>query len=356
MLVEVLVDTSIFVHYGFLTLTAAEGDSGDRADGYRGQVNGLCGAAQPGVLHMHTGLHTGNVGVRIELHTDEPGLDEAWQDVVEAYFSTSSEDLMLSAFDSVEGPVDLPPGFYRVRYCAQDMQRGDDGDTTPDGEAVDSYVLQFWPASGVDRIVRQGSRIAGYRHREGTEPAWSSEELAGRVSVLRQHRADRLAEEAAEELQEVWDGDVPDDPRLRGGGWGAAALLPVDPTLTHALVDADDDLRQAVSAWCAERILAAAGLLDQPWSTRVLAALRDGAPLPDRFEVTGTLPPMPIAPGFGDDHAVDQHGAVEAIFNAAVSMSTLATACEMCLVAREQHDSRHFTADIRNTFWQLFQR
>jgi hypothetical protein len=132
MLVDVLLDTTIHVHYGFLTLAGADEDAGGMPGAYRGQVNGLCGAAVPGSLHMHTGLHTGDVGVRIELHADEPGLDDAYQDAVEVFFTNSSEELMLSAFDSGAGPVDLPAGIYRARYCAKDMQLGRDLDTSPD--------------------------------------------------------------------------------------------------------------------------------------------------------------------------------------------------------------------------------
>ncbi|WP_433718596.1 hypothetical protein ACQP2Y_30415 [Actinoplanes sp. CA-051413] len=362
MLVEVLLDTTIHVHYGFLILGAIEEERpGDRTDGYRGQVNGLCGAAVPGVLTMHTGLHTGRVGMRIELHTDEPELGDVWQDVVEAYFGSRSEELLLSAFDSAEGPVDLPPGFYRVRYCAQDMQRGHDVDTRPDDEPVDRYMLQFWPAVGVDRVVRQGSEVAGYRHRHSTDPALTGEELAGQVAVLRQDRDDRLAEEAEEELLAIWDGQIPDDPRLREGGWGAASLRQVDPALAQALVEADDELRRAVTVWCAERILAAAGLLDRSWTPSILAALREGTSPPNRFDVIHTLPSMPIMPGLGDDHAADQDIAVEmvfstveTVFNAAVGTSTLATACEMCAAAREYGDSMDFTDAIRTTFGQLF--
>jgi hypothetical protein len=69
----------------------------------------------------------------------------------------------------------------------------------------------------------------------------------------------------------------------------------------------------------------------------ILAALRDGTPLPDRVEVTQTLPPMPVAPGFGDDHAAEQHIAVDTIsmplFSMPLSARTLASTCEMVLAA-----------------------
>ena len=44
---------------------------------------------------MKTGLHTGDVRVRIELHTDDPELDARWQDVVEVVHTTWADDLAL---------------------------------------------------------------------------------------------------------------------------------------------------------------------------------------------------------------------------------------------------------------------
>jgi hypothetical protein len=318
MLVDVLLDTTIYVHYGFLRLGAAETDPTDLEDAFRGHVNGLCGGAVPGQLNMRTGTHTGHIPVRIELHTDEPALDDSWQDVVETSFSTEADELWLTAFDSAEGPVDLPPGWYQVRYCAADMERADE--ETPDGRPADRYLWQFWPANGVDRIVRQGGGNAAYWHRDGTQPAWTREELAQRVRDLRSRRARRQAEEDEDELLQAWDGQVPDDPRLREAGWAAAQLHELDPELVQALAEADDVLRREVIAWVIEQMLGEAGLLDRPWAAPALDSLRNGTALPDRWEITETLPPMPVA---GYDPAAQQHLAVEAMFNAGVVDTSL---------------------------------
>ncbi|SNY41012.1 hypothetical protein [Paractinoplanes atraurantiacus] len=312
MLVEVLLDAPVHVHYGFLTLGANEAGPEDAA---RGQVNGLCGAAVPGVLHLHTELHTGEVHVRVELYAAEPALGDEWRDVVEVLYTTTAEDLALGGFDSSVGPVDLPPGVYRARYCAADM-RGED-----------RYLLQFWPATGVDRIVRQGSDYAAYWHREGPEPTLTRDELAGRVADLRRRRAEREAGEAEEELDEIWEGDVPDDPRLREAGWYAASLWRLDPAIVEALAEAGDRGRRAVTAWAVERVLDDAQLMGQPWAGPALAALRDGSPLAE-WEIRETLPPMPI-----EEHNLDaaQNLAAEVLFN--VAPGGLGDACEAVMEA-----------------------
>ncbi|WP_229069011.1 hypothetical protein [Actinoplanes sp. DH11] len=351
MLVEVLLDTPVHVHYGFLSLSEADTDPGDPDDARRGQVNGLCGASIPGVLHLKTGLHTGTVQVRVELHTDAPRLDGGWQDVVEVLFSTQADELVLAAFDTVHGPVDLPPGNYRARFCGADMQRGHDLDTAAGDDPVDRYLLQFWPAAGVDRIVRQGSEVAAYWHglRDDSRSRWTRDELVQRVADLRRQRADREKLESEDELDEIWGDDVPHDEELRDAGWFAARLWRHDRALVEALRRADDDLRRAVTAWAIERILLAAGLLQHPWAARAITALRDGTPLPDRWEVGETLPPLPAAPGFGDERAADKHSAVEAMYNAGVGLDTLGDVCE-ALVTAAGPDLDPFLDQVRESF------
>jgi hypothetical protein len=47
-----------------------------------GQVNGLCGAAVPGMLYLTTGLHTGNVELTVEVLDAEPPVGDEWEEVV----------------------------------------------------------------------------------------------------------------------------------------------------------------------------------------------------------------------------------------------------------------------------------
>lgn len=122
MLAGVLLDTVIGVHYGFLTFASAQTSEDDDgfADAWRGQINGLVGAAVPEVLRIRTGTHTGQVRVRMELHDSAPEPD-GWPEVVEVDFASWVDDLTLSAFEEFDGPVSLPPGTYRVRYAARTL-------------------------------------------------------------------------------------------------------------------------------------------------------------------------------------------------------------------------------------------
>jgi hypothetical protein len=133
-----------------------------------GQSNGLCGAANPGHLFLTTGLHTGRVGLTVEVHEAEPSLGEQWEEIVEVSFRPGSTETALVPWG--DGPVcflDLPVADYRVRYGGRGM------DVTPDdelsvlggGPLVDHYLLQFWPAKPApDRVIRQTSQSAAYWH------------------------------------------------------------------------------------------------------------------------------------------------------------------------------------------------
>ncbi|MCH5671074.1 hypothetical protein [Streptomyces gilvus] len=133
-----------------------------------GQRNGLCGAAVPGYLFLTTGLHTGRVGLTVEVHETAPPVDEVWEDVVEASFRPASTSTVVLPWG--EGPlcdVGLTITDHRVRYCARGM------DHTPDdelavldgGEPFDHYLLQLWPAPpAADRILRRTSHAADYWH------------------------------------------------------------------------------------------------------------------------------------------------------------------------------------------------
>jgi hypothetical protein len=115
---------------------------------------------------MVTGLHTGDVPLRIEWHADEPRLDPEWEDVVEASLDVSSPDGMLSSFEDGAVLVFPQTGWHRARYCATGMDAGKDLDTPDEGElAPDRYLLQLWPAPATpDEIVKESSAIAGYWH------------------------------------------------------------------------------------------------------------------------------------------------------------------------------------------------
>jgi hypothetical protein len=136
---------------------------------FRGQVNGLCGAALPGKLFLITGLHTGHVGFTVDLLDTPPPLDDTWEEVVEAPFSvTSSVTALVEWAGLATHPIPLPRGSFRTRYCARGMQLGKDLDTSPpDGQLVDFYSLTFWPAQTIgDNVLRVTAETAAYFHQK----------------------------------------------------------------------------------------------------------------------------------------------------------------------------------------------
>lgn len=128
--------------------------------------NGLCGAALPGGLWLMTGLHLGEVGLRIELHPAAPALGDGWDEIVEAAFAPVPGLMLSETFIRHDGLASLDPVPHRVRYCATGMDAGRAvGVRDEDDPAVDRYLLQFWPAAPApDAVLRQTSEIARYWH------------------------------------------------------------------------------------------------------------------------------------------------------------------------------------------------
>ena len=157
------------VHVHYRQLYVCDGDAfPDGDDWFAGQANGLLGVRQPGVLFVTTGLHTGDVGLTVELVAEEPPVDDAWEDVVEASWRVSDGDVAVVEWAGEDRhPVDLPVAWYRVRLSARGL---DDARAVDTSEAsappVDEYLLTFWPAPPApDAVVRTTSESAAYWHR-----------------------------------------------------------------------------------------------------------------------------------------------------------------------------------------------
>jgi hypothetical protein len=162
----VLLDGIVHVHYGFISL-APDGETPDLMQARAGQVNGLCGGGVPRMLSMITGLHTGAIPFRIELHQQEPGRADDWEEVVEASIDIPEIDMTWAAFDE-SGPVRFEQtGSHRARYHASGMDAAHQADHRGDHEPeIDRYLLQLWPAPmAPDAILRQTSEHAVYWHR-----------------------------------------------------------------------------------------------------------------------------------------------------------------------------------------------
>ena len=161
---KVLFDALLHVHYG-QAYVVPEGSTGFALeDAFRYQNNGLCGASVPNCLFIVTGLHTGGVKFRVELHQRKPVDLDDWDEVVEVPFSVSgSVNLEEWAAEAVY-PLQLPDWQYRARYAGNNMDAGSSIDTAEKGP--DSYLLQFWPTvtQTPDSIIKQTSKRAEYWH------------------------------------------------------------------------------------------------------------------------------------------------------------------------------------------------
>lgn len=156
----------VWVSYGQIYVESSESPP-VLEECFRGQRNGLCGAASAGKLFLLTGLHTGWVGFAVELHEEPPPIDDQWEEIVEASYRPATEDTALVGWAG-EGcwPLDLQLTDYRVRYCGWGMDAVEAPDRPMDDEApVDRYLLQFWPAPpGPDQVVKQTSSKATELH------------------------------------------------------------------------------------------------------------------------------------------------------------------------------------------------
>ena len=157
---------NVEVQYGQAYIELDGCFDGVMEDCFRGQSNGICGAAAPANLFLITGLHTGPVGLTIALFEADPGIDPSWDEIVEVSFEAPRGEITLVEWGADDGPAfPVPPGSYRGRYQARAMQQGNELDTNIDDAPVDFYRLDIWPAPAApDCIVKQSSQIAGYWH------------------------------------------------------------------------------------------------------------------------------------------------------------------------------------------------
>ena len=166
----IVFDDRLRVHYGqaYVISGNAEHPGTDLMACFSGQVNGLVGAEVPGVLFLVTGLHTGAVSFRVEVHEQEPPLDETWEEIVEVSFTPRVGAVVLRDWDGfVQCTIPMDAGPHRVRYSASGMDEGAAADVVmTDEPTIDSYSLAFWPSQPrPDEIVKQTSERARYWHK-----------------------------------------------------------------------------------------------------------------------------------------------------------------------------------------------
>jgi hypothetical protein len=363
MAAQVLFEGHVHVHYRFIDVHGVDSDPhGDFAVQRRGQRNGLCGAAVPGQLHMVTGLHTGDVGFRVELHPEEPPLDALWEEAVEVSFRATIAEMGLHAFQDIY-EFSLPPGDYRVRYCARGMQQGEEQDTLSGGQPIDFYLLQFWlsrpPAP--DRILRLTSNAAAYWHRQDRDVELPPDE--------REVEAQRIAAEQEQDDGIRFGDRVPND-RLRSAETHILSFRALDEGLMWALSDADDVLHRAVARWAALRALSVAELAGNPIVAPSVSALRQGehppAPfdeeVPDYWAYRDHIPDGVVVPGLpwtcepGEDRP--QKRVVAALYavtatNNGDSLSAALNAVAHAAAAYGADEYTQFLTDLWDTFPHL---
>lgn len=161
---RVLLSGGVKVHYGQFYISPPHCVPVDLAEAFRGQENGICGAAQEGQLFLITGLHTGLVRLAVTMHDTKPPVDESWEEVVEVPFVHRENELLLKEWGSDDGyELFIPPGTYRVRYCARTMLG--DWQIFDENAAVQTYALDFWPApTSGDAIIKVTGECASYWH------------------------------------------------------------------------------------------------------------------------------------------------------------------------------------------------
>jgi hypothetical protein len=272
-----------WVSYAQIYVESSDDPMPELSECFAGQQNGLCGAAVPGVLWLITGLHTGEVDFAVELHDEEPPLDDTWEDVVEATYRPRG-DVALNGWGG-EGhwPLALVPVDYRVRYSAWGMDAGHQAAPPMDDEPlVDRYLLQFWPAPAEpDRVLKQTSAQAAYWHgfaRETPPPPTAEQHEA-----LKQEPERRQAEAQEAEKLRSWGGTPPSE-RLEGI-WKAYHLALDYRPLLDAAEAAPPETQWAIARWITRRTCAEAGLDQLDWIAATLNGLDRGEPLREVMQI-----------------------------------------------------------------------
>ena len=132
------------------------------ADDLDATHNGLVSAAG-GAIEVTTGIHTGNVEVTVEPHSQRPDPAPDWEEIAEISCHSPSGEVLVTPL--MDDPADLPslasqgPGRYRLRVHA----RGRDTavDETMVGDVLESYLIQSWLAPHQEALLVQATDAYG---------------------------------------------------------------------------------------------------------------------------------------------------------------------------------------------------
>lgn len=144
--------------YHLFQITDPQGPVADDLDATH---NGLVSAAG-GVIEVATGIHTGNVRVTVETHSQRPGPAPDWEEIVEMPCHSSAGEVLVTPM--TDDPADLPslasrgPGQYRLRVHALGRDTAVDESTD---DNVESYLIQSWPAAHQDALLVKATDAYG---------------------------------------------------------------------------------------------------------------------------------------------------------------------------------------------------
>ncbi|MFF8934613.1 hypothetical protein ACF08O_07715 [Streptomyces paradoxus] len=149
----------VHAEYHLFQITDPQGPVADDLDASN---TGLIGA-DGGAIEVTTGIHTGDVHVTVEPHSKRPIPAQGWEEIAEISCNSPSGELLVTS--STDDPADLPslayqgPGSYRLRVHVRGRDRA--VDQTVLDEAVESYLIQSWPAAHQDALPVQATDTYG---------------------------------------------------------------------------------------------------------------------------------------------------------------------------------------------------
>jgi hypothetical protein len=292
--VRVLLDEEVRVDHCWISL-APDDDPLDLSAARAGSRNGALLPGADGMLAMITGLHLGDVSLRVELHASRPPVGDAWEDVVEAPLRTTDERYRLSTAD-FGAELELPGGTdLRARWCASGVDAAYDGTRSAGEPVLDRYLLQLWPARRRgDAVVRTTS----VRYRHAHEEAQRTTEAArAALAALPAVTREEVRESARRRVQALLDGVAADrradaeradrqawgswrpSLALRSVGGRAPQLAAAAPVLAERVAGLNPDAQRALAARCARHACASVGRGDVPEIRALLAAVESGHPV-----------------------------------------------------------------------------
>ncbi|MFF0726104.1 hypothetical protein [Streptomyces sp. NPDC004134] len=329
-------------------------------DARAGQRNGLCGASVPGYLFLTTGLHTGRVGLTVEVHDGAPPLAEMWEDVVEVSFRPASpRTAVLPWGDGELCAAELAETDHRVRYCARgmDVHPAAESAVLRGGPPADHYLLQFWPAPPApDLVVRETSRCAAYwhKHARGLPQPPTPGELAEAARRDREAKERERAEAHERAERARWGGRIPSARVLAAGG-NVRMLVRLDRDLIDEVDAAGPRAQRDLARWAARRALTAAGLDRVGWIAAGLGALDRGEPLPAPLDdISRAFEWLFADPGVPQTLVDSTDGACDNVLRQAMALPALFGAAEPDPVRAALDALSHAAATWGSAYPELF--